>query len=291
MTNPSLINDSSDTPNAEIQGITEIRQKTIAALIARGFPVKYVAKKLKMSESRIYHLLSDRDSVVNAEVKRIFTELFASADGHLLNLYNKALQKLDTMLSSSDEENQYRAIDRIIKMFFARIPKNTIIQQYFGDQLQPQREFTITDYILFKEKFEKIILQRLKERGLLRWPDEFIQDIISEAREERGLPELPDQYIQGAVSNLLKEQGAPEPPDPKDGCDSSSHNSSPPGSSPENSTRGNALQDVPSQHAPSQRTLSQEAPSPNVPYANTPSPNHSSPEAIEEFIKSSGLDE
>jgi len=93
MTNPSLINDFSDAPNAKTQGITEIRQKTIGALIARGFPVKYVAKRLKISESRIYHLLSDRNSVVNAEIKCIFTELFASADGHLLNLYNKALQK------------------------------------------------------------------------------------------------------------------------------------------------------------------------------------------------------
>jgi AcrR family transcriptional regulator len=166
MTNSSLPTDVTSNPGPQTQGITEIRQKTIAALIARGFSVKYVAKKLKMSESRIYHLLSDKDSLVNAEIKRIFTALFASADGRLLNLYNKALQKLDTMLSSSDEEKQYRAMDRIIKMFFARIPKNTIIQQYFGDQLQPQREFTMDDYILFSKKFEKIILEKRKERGL-----------------------------------------------------------------------------------------------------------------------------
>jgi len=50
MTNFSLPTDSSCPPNARIEGIPEIRQET--ALIARGFSVKCVAKKLKLSESR-----------------------------------------------------------------------------------------------------------------------------------------------------------------------------------------------------------------------------------------------
>jgi len=85
MTNFSLPTDSSCTPNAQIEGIPEIRQKT--ALIARGFSVKYVAKKLKLSESRIYHLFSDKSSLVNDEINRILNEAFAASDRGLINLY------------------------------------------------------------------------------------------------------------------------------------------------------------------------------------------------------------
>jgi hypothetical protein len=77
------------------------------------------------------------------------------------------------MLSSSDEEKQYRAMDRIIKMFFARIPKNTIIQQYFGDQQHlQQKEFTMDDYILFGAKLKQMALQKRQERGLDNPPDD-----------------------------------------------------------------------------------------------------------------------
>lgn len=156
MTNSSLSTDSSCTPNAEIQGITEIRQKTIAAMIARGFSVKYVAKKLKMSESRIYHLFSDRNSLVNAEIYRILSEVFGASDRRLINLYDKALQKLDAMLSSPDEEKQCRAIDRIIKMYFARSSKHAVtIQQYFGTESEEE-----------KETVDEMILRMRKERGL-----------------------------------------------------------------------------------------------------------------------------
>jgi hypothetical protein len=171
MTNSSLPTDFSSTPNAQTQGITEIRQKKIAALIARGFHVKYVAKKLKISGSRIYHLVSEENSLVNAEINRILNETFAASDYRLINLYDKALEKLDAMLSSPDEEKQCRAIDRIIKMFFARTAKNTIIQQYFSDQPQ-QKEITFDDFILFNEKRNKTMLQMRKERGLDKTPDD-----------------------------------------------------------------------------------------------------------------------
>jgi transcriptional regulator with XRE-family HTH domain len=165
MTNSSLPNNSSSTSSAQIQGIAEIRQMTIAALIARGFSVKYVAKKLKISESRIYHLLSDKDSLVNAEINRILNELFAGNDRRLVNLCDKALQKLDAMLSSSDEEKQIRAIDRIIKMYFARAGKNgpPIIQQNFGIQAQEERRD-------LGKRLDDIILQKRRERGLPDFP-------------------------------------------------------------------------------------------------------------------------
>lgn len=159
MTNSSLPTDSSSTPNAEIQGIPKIRQKIIAALIARGFSVKYVAKKLKISESRIHHLFSEKNPLMNDEINRILNEVFAAGDYRLINLYDKALQKLDAMLSSPDEEKQCRAIDRIIKMFFARSSKNGVtIQQYFG--IGSEEEKTTAEGI------DEYILRRRKERGL-----------------------------------------------------------------------------------------------------------------------------
>ena len=143
-------------PNVKINGKTKARQAKIAALIARGDSVKDVAKKVNMSESRIYHLLSEKDSFIKAEISRILNELFASNDRYLINIFRKVLLKLDTMLSSSDEEKQYRAIDRIIKTYFTRTAKNAIIQQYFSGQPQPQQEETLDD----------IIRENRKERGL-----------------------------------------------------------------------------------------------------------------------------
>jgi len=163
MTDSSLPNDSSSTPSTQIQGIAEIRQMTIAALIARGFSVKYVAKKLKISESRIYHLLSDKDSRVNAEINRILNEVFAGNDRRLVNLYNKALQKLDAMLSSSDGEKQFRAIDRIIRIYLARSAKNAVtIKQYFGIESQEEK----------RETMDEIVLRMRRERGLPDFPAE-----------------------------------------------------------------------------------------------------------------------
>lgn len=212
----------------------------IAALIARGFPVKDVAQQVNLSESQIYHLLSDKDSFVNAEIFRILSELFTENDRHLIDLYNKALQKLDNMLSSSDEEKQFRAIDRIIRIFLARSAKNAVtIKQYFGIESQEE-----------KETIDEMILRMRKERGLPEWPDDYLQDLISQMRMARGLPELPDQYIQDIVSKLLKEQGLPELPDHKDSSHSAPEANA--HSSQENSSPGNSAQDTPSQDVPSQ---------------------------------------
>jgi hypothetical protein len=57
---------------------------------------------------------------VNAEINRILKERFADNDRRLINLFAKTLQKLDDMLSSHDEEKQFRAMDRIIKIYFTR---------------------------------------------------------------------------------------------------------------------------------------------------------------------------
>jgi len=111
-----------------------------------------------MSESRIYHLLSDKDSFVNAEINRILNELFAGNDRRLVNLYNKALQKLDSMVSSSDEEKQFRAIDRIIKIYLSRSAKNAVtIQQHFGTQTKEEQQDP-------GKRLDEIIVQKRRER-------------------------------------------------------------------------------------------------------------------------------
>ena len=170
MNNSPSSNNPCNTPNTPANGITEIRQRTIAALIARGFSVKYVAKKLKISESRIYHLLSDKDSLVNAEINRVLKELFAGDDRRLVNLFDKALQKLDAMLSSCDEEKQFRAIDRIIRIYLTRSAKHAVtIQQYFGIQSQEEDEKEEKRFI---KRIDDLILKKRKERGLPEWPDD-----------------------------------------------------------------------------------------------------------------------
>ena len=188
MTNSSLSNHSSSTTGGQVQGITEIRQKTIAALIARGFSVKYVAKKLKISEDRIYHLFSDKNSLVNAEINRFFNDAFAASDRRLINLYDKALKKLDAMLSSSDEETQCRAIDRIIKIYLTRSTKNAVtIQQYFGIQSKEEKGLTV----------DELVLKRSKERGL---PMPTVQKRSSDQIQKDSSDSSPDDSSQGDSS-------------------------------------------------------------------------------------------
>jgi hypothetical protein len=137
-------------------------------MIAKGLPVKYVAKKLQISESRIYHLLSDQESIVNAEINRILGEVFTANDRYLVRLFNKTLENLDTMLSSPDKEKQFRAMDRIIKIYGARCTKNGVtVKQYFGiEPAAGKPEFTMDDYINFGQKLKNTIRQMQIERGL-----------------------------------------------------------------------------------------------------------------------------
>ena len=156
MPNSSNSSSSLKTRNLKMNGMTKARQIKLAALIARGYSAKEIAKEMNMSESRIYHLSSEKDPFLNAEVNRILNELFESNDRHLINIYRKALQILDAMLSSPDEDIQYRAIDRIIKIYFTRTGKNPIIQQYFGGQPQLQQPESMDDIILNRRKSRRL---------------------------------------------------------------------------------------------------------------------------------------
>jgi hypothetical protein len=174
MSNSGSSNRSSGSPNPPIKGKVDARYKMIADLICQGDSIKDASEKMKMSKDRIYHLLADKNSPVNVEIIRILTERREANDRRIMDLYTKALQKLDEMLSSSDEEKQLRAIDRIIKIYSPRVDKNApVIQQNFG---------------LSEEEKKKIFLQ-------------YADEMIIEKRRERGL-EPP-----------LQESETPEPPD------------------------------------------------------------------------------
>jgi transcriptional regulator with XRE-family HTH domain len=206
MVNHSNSSISVKVPHRKTKGKTKAKHTMIAALIARGFSVKDVAQKVNLSESQIYHLLSDKDSFVNAEIFRILSELFTENDRHLVDLLSKALQKLHNMLSSSDEEKQFRAIDRIIKIYLSRSAKNAVtIQQYFGIQSQQDENDFIKN----------------------------IDDLIIKMRKERGLPwPLDDKENSDST--------------PNDSSDSSSHDSSSHDSSPDNPSTDNSHPDAPS---------------------------------------------
>ena len=142
MPNRSETDFSEKVPSGKIKGKTKAKHKMIAELIARGFSVKEVAKTMKLSESQISHLLSDEDSFVNHEISRITSNFFAENDRLLVNLYNKALQKLDELLSSPKQKIQLQAIDRVFKILVARSAQKE----------EERRPETIDDWILRRAK-------------------------------------------------------------------------------------------------------------------------------------------
>jgi hypothetical protein len=73
----------------------------------------------------------------------------------------QGLQKLEEMLSSSDEEKQFRAIDRIIRIFFARSGRNgsPIILQHFGIQANGDQQPA-------QKSLNEVIVEERKRRGL-----------------------------------------------------------------------------------------------------------------------------
>ena len=149
------------------KGRIQARHLRVATLVARGFPISFVAKETGLSESRVYHLLADPNSFVNQEVHRILNELFASNDRTLLNIYHKVRVKLDEDLSSNDPEVRGRAVDQVIKVYMTRTGKNgnPKIAQYINVSGQGN-----TDFIA---NIDEVIIQKRKERGLpLIWEDE-----------------------------------------------------------------------------------------------------------------------
>jgi hypothetical protein len=155
------------TYSGKPNGIIRARHHKVATLVARGLPISIVAKETGLSETRVYHLLSDPNSFVNQEVHRILNDLFASNDRTLLNLYLKVLVKLDEDLSSDDPDVRSKAIDQVIKVYLARTGKNgnPTIAQYINVSGQGKTDFPTN--------IDELIMEKRKERGLpLVWEEE-----------------------------------------------------------------------------------------------------------------------
>ena len=140
--------------------MVEARHRKLAGLVARGAPISVAAEQAGLSLGRAYHLLADKDSLVNAEVERVQNEIFQAQDALLLSLYRAALEELQMLLLSGNPRISLRAIDLILKIFMERTGniRSPVIQQLFG--FQPKRdqngiEGSLDDWILEKAKERK----------------------------------------------------------------------------------------------------------------------------------------
>jgi hypothetical protein len=156
---PSITSPSPES-NDRVKGRIKTKHKKVAFLLSMGYPVSIVAKETGLSESRIYHLLSDKDSFVNFEINRILNETLRTRDLLLGNLYFSILRHLDKMLESSDVKERDEAIDQIINLVLARRARNghPLISQYFSVQSQGQGS---------SESIDDLIIRKRRERGLL----------------------------------------------------------------------------------------------------------------------------
>ena len=146
--------------HGKVKGRVKSKHKRVAALLSMGLPVPFVSKETGLSESRIYHLLSDKDSFVNLEMNRIIEETLKSRNVLLLNLYLEVLHHLDAMLESGDDKERDLAIDTILDLVCARRGRNGLpfISQYFNIQSQENQGNP--------ESVDEMILRKGRERDL-----------------------------------------------------------------------------------------------------------------------------
>lgn len=158
--NLPLLASPSPERDDRVTGRIKTKHKRVAFLLAMGYPVPIVAKETGLSESRIYHLLSDSDSFVNSEINRILNETLRTRDLLLGNLYYNILRHLDMMLESSDVKERDEAIDQIINLVMGKRTRSghPIISQYFGVQPQGKQGSP--------ESIDALIIQKSKERVL-----------------------------------------------------------------------------------------------------------------------------
>jgi hypothetical protein len=173
MTNSNSSNASCGSPKPKIKGKIDPRHVKIAVLKCQGYSVKDISKEVGMSEDRIYHLLGDENSDVNTEIRRISNEAAEASNRHLSHLFRKALNKLDCMLESGDDETKFRAIDRIIKIFSTMVGKNgPSIQQNFGFQVEKKSPIEIIDDLIIKKRRERGLEPPLPESETEDSPDD-----------------------------------------------------------------------------------------------------------------------
>lgn len=160
--NPNLLSIAPPTPedNDRVKGRVKTKHKKVAFLLSMGYPIPIVARETGLSESRIYHLLSDKDSFVNSEINRILNEKLRTHDLMVGNLYFAALRHLDEMLESSDAKERDEAIDHIINLVMGKRMRSghSLILQYFGFQPQGKQGPP--------ESIDDLVIQKSKERLL-----------------------------------------------------------------------------------------------------------------------------
>ena len=146
--------------NANVKGRVKTKHKKVAFLLSMGYPVPIVSKETGLSESRIYHLLSDKNSFVNSEINRVVEETLRTRNLLLGNLYFEALCHLDKMLEGPDDKERDEAIDQIINLVLARRTRNgqPFISQYFNFQSQERHGSP--------KSIDELIIQKSKERDL-----------------------------------------------------------------------------------------------------------------------------
>ena len=156
----NLLSITSPSPesNDRVKGRIKTKHKKVAYLLAMGYPVPIVAKETGLSQSRLYHLLSDKDSFVNSEINRILNETLRTRDLLLGNLYFSILRHLDKMLESPDVKERDEAIDQIINLVLARRARSghPIVTQYFSVQSQGQQGSP--------ESIDELIIRKRRER-------------------------------------------------------------------------------------------------------------------------------
>lgn len=159
----NLLSITSTGPESDdrVKGRVKTKHKKVAFLLSMGYPVSIVAKETGLSESRIYHLLSDKDSFVNSEINRILNETLRTRDLLLGNLYHNILRHLDRMLESGDVKERDEAIDQIINLVMGKRTRNghPLISQYFSVQSQGKQGSP--------ESIDDLIIRKRRERGLL----------------------------------------------------------------------------------------------------------------------------
>ena len=154
----NFLSTTSPSPEShgKVKGRVKSKHKRVAALLSMGLPVPLVAKETGLSESRIYHLLSDKNSFVNSEMNRVTEETLKTRNALLLNLYLEVLHHLDAMLESGDDKERDLAIDTILDLVLSRRGRNgqSFISQHFnfqsqGNQGNPE---TVDEWIIQKSK-------------------------------------------------------------------------------------------------------------------------------------------
>jgi len=156
---PSILSPSPES-NGKVKGRVKTKHKKVAVLLSMGYPIPIVSKETRLSESRIYHLLSDKDSFVNFEINRILDETLRTRDLFVLNLYFETLRHLDKMLESGDYKERDEAIDQIINLVMGKRTRSgsSFISQFFNFQSQERPGSP--------ESVDELIIRKRRERDL-----------------------------------------------------------------------------------------------------------------------------